>query len=177
VVDLASLLRKYREIVRLRRESDADPGVDPRAAMAALAAEFPGALREADELPMAELLRRVRELEAALDSGAEPAPWMTAIARFHALTRGALSAKRWLAGRKEVDEALVGAFEEGTGALLHPVDARAWAGDLHLLADPPRGRLTEAVFAKLAVEVGRDVREVRLLVFSASRVGGGKGVD
>ncbi len=161
--DLASLIRKYTEILRLRRSNDPDP----RRAMALLAEEFPGALRETDELPIADLEQRLAALRtAALDPGSV-LPWMALVARFHALTRGALVAKRWLAGRKRVDVAVARAFRHGSG--LSPA-ALEWGDQLHRLAAPPRGRVTELVFERMAAELGVTPDAARRAVFpGASR--------
>ncbi len=137
--------------------------------MAALASEFPGALREADELPMAELEQRVHDLHAAQRDATAAADWMTTMARFHALTRGALSAKRWLAGRREVTDGVRRAFLADVGGLSHPKDARGWSDELEQLASPSRGRVTEVVFARLSAELGREVAELRMTVFSRGR--------
>jgi hypothetical protein len=167
--DLAGLRRKYEEIVRLRRLEEAGDGGDPRRAMAALAAEFPGALREADDLPMDELLLRVTARSGALQ-GEAVAPWMRTMARFHALTRGALCAKRWLGGRKTANDDLLAAFDRESGALCYADDARTWRNELLAVAAPPRGRVTELVFARMALELGVSADEVRREVFGVGRV-------
>jgi len=169
VAELRALRRKYVEIVRLREQALRDPTLDPRREMAALALEFPGALREADEIPMDELLRRVDALAATEAGTGAVAPWMHAIARFHALTRGALCAKRWLRGRKAVDATLLPTFDREVHALCYGVDAAAWREALPELANPPRGRVTELVFERLGVELGVGAPEARALVFTYRR--------
>jgi hypothetical protein len=159
------LLRKYREIVGLRR---APPDEDPREAMATLAREFPGALREADDLPMSELERRVDQLEG-IRRGAtfQPTMWMLAISRYHRLTRGALVIKRWLKGRKALD----GVEDELRAALPtlpFPGDTCLWANSLAAVARPPAGRLTRLVVERLGGELGIPASEVRALLFSPS---------
>ncbi len=96
---------------------------------------------------------------------------MHRMARFHALTRGALCAKRWLRGKKSVDAGVMGAFESEVGASCYAAEAREWAGDLARLANPPRGRVTELVFEKLAAEVGGDVDGARRGVFDGRAAG------
>ena len=163
---LADLRLKYEEMLRLRLLDEAGATLDPRCAMAALAGRFPGALREIDELPMEEIRTRIHALRAAETDRARELPWMRAIARFHALTRGALSAKRWLAGRKIAD---VAAFTRDVPGLAHAKDARAWESDLGKIARPPRGRITDLVFARLAIELGLSEDEARHLVFGTAR--------
>src|SRR4051812_43200333 len=72
---------------------------DPRPAMAELARDFPGALREIDELPINVIRERIEALTVAEKDRARVEPWMHAHAIFHRLARGALVAKRWLEGR------------------------------------------------------------------------------
>src|SRR4051812_37187833 len=90
--DLADLRAKYEEMLRLRIAHDEGDTRDPRRAMAALASQFPGALREIDELPMDEIRARVEALRQAEERAAagseEIAPWMRATILFHAFTRG-----------------------------------------------------------------------------------------
>jgi hypothetical protein len=167
--DVGALLRKYEEITRLRRVEAAGLGGDPRREMAALASEFPGALREADDLPMAELEARVDALREAVTGAVPPAPWMQTMARFHALMRGALCAKRWLLGRKDVDAAVTKAFDAEAATLCYGDDAREWSAHLGRLASPPNGRVTELVFQRLADELGGDADQVRRVVFGERR--------
>jgi hypothetical protein len=165
------LRSKYVEMLAMRVEhasgDEDEDAVRPR--MAELAARFPGALREIDDLELDEIRGRVSALNAVLGGEREPEPWMTAVVRFHALTRGALCAKRWLAGRKHVDASVRAAFERAVPQLAFPDDARGWASDLARIASPPRGRVTSVVFSRLARELGTNEREVRRLVFGVPR--------
>jgi hypothetical protein len=161
---LEALRGKYQEMLRMRLDDEAHPGSDTRREMAALAARFPGALRELDEAPLDVIRERIRALSRCVDSGAPVEPWMHASAVFHSLTRGALAAKRWLAGRRVVDDALVAEFLIALAGSPHGEDARAWTSDLALVAAPPGGKLTELVFARVAVEMGVSVDEARELV-------------
>jgi hypothetical protein len=168
---IEELRAKYVEMLVMRAEhasgvEDAD-AVRPR--MAELAARFPGALREIDDLELDEIRARVSALDEVLGGRREPDPWMEAVARFHALARGALCAKRWLAGRKRVDASVQAAFEEAVSRMAFPDDARGWAPDLARIASPPRGRVTDLVFARLARELGKSERDARRLVFGVPR--------
>ncbi len=164
IVRFSELRAKYEEILRLRLLHGTAGEPDPRAAMAKLAGEFPGALREIDELSLDELRARIEALAAA-DAGAAPAPWMRAMARYHALTRGALCAKSWLAGRKHVTGEMREAFAREATGLCWAADARAWADGLDALASPPRGRVTDLVFTRIAAELGVGDDDARALVF------------
>lgn len=88
----ADLRAKYEEMLALRRTDDGS--YDPRERMAALAARFPGALREIDTLPLDEIERRIEALTHAERDPSRASKWMLAQHRFHALTRTALEARR-----------------------------------------------------------------------------------
>ena len=164
---LEGLRYKYTEMLRMRlmrvAQAEARPG------MAELAARFPGALRELDDLELVEIERRVAALDVALRNSARIEKWMEAIALFHSRARGALCAKRWLVGRKAVDGIVAQAFANEVGALPFSDDARAWQGDLESIASPPGGRVTSLVFARVARELGMTEREARVLVFGIPR--------
>jgi hypothetical protein len=168
---LHELRAKYAEMLSMRLEHAAgteDPDA-VRARMAELASRFPGALRELDDLPLDEIRARVHALDSAIDDGREAQPWMAAMVRFHALARGALCAKRWLAGRKRVDASVERAFSRAAATFAFPDDARGWLPHLARIASPPRGRVTDAVFARLAEELGTSDRAARRLVFGPPR--------
>lgn len=76
----AALRDKYQRMLVLRQQA---PGSEGRAAMRALAEEFPGALRELDELPTYEIVRRVDELVGDAPLRDE----LRAVALFHAALR------------------------------------------------------------------------------------------
>jgi hypothetical protein len=163
--DLGALREKYEEMLRLRLEPS---GGDPRRAMAALASRFPGALREIDDLPLETIAERVRELRAS-EAGAPAALWMEAAHAFHTLTRGALCAKKWLAGRKEVGDELFIAFDREVTQLCWGDDARSWRAQLARVASPPRGRVTELVYERMSLLLGVPAEEARALVFGVPR--------
>jgi hypothetical protein len=147
---LVALRAKYLEMKRLREENDAGQAGDPTPAMRALAARFPGALREIDELSMATIDGRIAELDRAIEAG-EAAPWMVALARYHAWLRLALQLRRdvrertlgparaWLAARGQPDEEL------GEDA----VDDET----LRAILRPPAGRLNRVILLRVAAEL------------------------
>jgi hypothetical protein len=150
--------------MRLAHEAGTeDDGVSAR--MAQLARRYPGALREIDELELREIRARIEALEATARGEAEREEWMLAVGLFHALMRGALCAKRWLAGRKVIDAATEQAFAAALRGLAFPDDARAWQGELARLAAPPGGRVSNLVFERLAHQMGTTQTEARRLVF------------
>jgi hypothetical protein len=162
---LQDLHVKYMEMRRLRILAIESPTTDPRQSMADLAARFPGALREIDELPLDAIDRKLKDLARAIDGDAQIAPWMKATARFHELTRGVLAVKRWLAGKKQIDAAIRAELEKVARDLPYAADVAVWIGDLEAIANPPRGRVTDLVFARIASELAIDESAARRLVF------------
>lgn len=167
--EIDELRLKYAEMLRLRLLDQAGTGGDPRQAMAELAKRFPGALREIDELPLEVIRARIAALTAAEEDPSRAEPWMAALAMFHTLTRGALAVKRWLGGRRVVDEETARAFALDVPSLVYADDALAWCKDLALLASPPRGKVTDLVFEKMAGALGVSNEDARMLVFGPSR--------
>ena len=168
---MSELRAKYVEMLAMRvahAESKGRGDDEPRQArarMRRLADRFPGALREIDDLTLPELRRRIAALEAVLGGKSAAEPWMEAVALFHAMTRGILVAKRWLGRRRHVDATLQRRFEQELGALPFPEDSRGWAPHLASVASPPRGRLLDAVFARLGRSLGLPAAAARSLVF------------
>ncbi|HXN33523.1 MAG TPA: hypothetical protein VN894_16755 [Polyangiaceae bacterium] len=170
---LEGLRSKYREILALRLAGDPGDEGDAtmRKRMAELASRFPGALRELDDLELGEIRGRTAALDAVLREGTGIEPWMEASILFHALARGALCAKRWLVGRKRVDAEVERAYAASATGLAFPDEARAWASDLASIASPPQGRVTQAVFSRVAHLLGTTDREAKRLVFGSRRRG------
>jgi hypothetical protein len=168
---LEELRAKYTQMLAMRvaHASGEDDGPATRVRMAELASRFPGALREIDDLEIAEIHHRIEALDGVLRAARQVEPWMDAVAMFHAMARGALSAKRWLGGRKRVTAEVEEAFLQELSSLPFSEDARAWRHDLALIASPPRGRVTDLVFARLADELGTSARAARRLVFGTPR--------
>lgn len=105
--DLRDLLEKYDSLLTLHA---GEPGrtLDRRDALRAVAVRFPGALREWEELPLAELMRRrqrIAELLAVTEAEgsqaasalAEHEPWLRYGLELHACLRALLSQCRSLA--------------------------------------------------------------------------------
>ncbi|MEO7110141.1 MAG: hypothetical protein ABI183_06860 [Polyangiaceae bacterium] len=162
---LLDLHVKYMEMRRLRILAIESPTTDPKEWMAELAARFPGALREIDELPLLEIDAKLAALSCATSDPTHVAPWMEATSRFHELTRGVLVVKRWLAGKKEIAVTDRAEFERIGSDLPHGADAIVWLDHLDAIANPPRGRVTDLVFARLATELAVSAEDVRRLVF------------
>ncbi len=168
---LEGVRTKYAELLLMRLEHDAGVRDEARTRlrMAGLATRFPGALRELDDLELGEIRRRVSALDAVLVGNAMVDPWMRAVVLFHSLARGALCAKRWLAGRKHVDPLILNAYARAVPGLQFPADALDWTDDLARVAKPPRGRLLDLIFARLAGQLRTSEEEARRLVFGIPR--------
>ncbi len=165
---MEGLRSKYLEILAIRLEADPeDDAATMRKRMADLASRFPGALRELDDLELSEIRRRAAALGGVLRDGTGIERWMEASVLFHGLARGALCAKRWLSGRRDVDAEVERAFAVSVTELAFPDDARAWVRDLACIASPPHGRVTDAVFSRVALLLGTTEREARSLVFGS----------
>jgi len=178
---LEQLRSKYGEMLSMRmaHDSGTESAARARERMAALASRFPGALREIDALELGVIRDRIARLDAALRGETAVERWMEAVGLFHALARGALRAKRWLAGRKTVDPATALEYESDVAEALDDprppadgalaADALAWAGELAHIAAPPRGRVMDLVFARIARTLGTTEVEARHLVFGPPR--------
>lgn len=165
--DLRALGTKYERMMALRiarSRSRTDPSYvepDPRPAMAKLAEDFPGALRELDRLPLSVIAARLDALEAAAEDLSRAEPWMLAQVTFHDVARAALFAKRWLAGRKQITEHLRSEF-----ARVSPPNAvNVFGANLEHVANPPRGRVMDVVLAEVAKILGIDEVEAWRLAF------------
>jgi hypothetical protein len=164
------LLIKYERIRTLRiahlRASESDSSFiepDPRAEMASLADEFPGALRELDRLTMEEIDRRVAALRAAEEDPTRVDGWMLAQHEFHRYARGALATKRWLSTQATTPTSeLEAAFRAALPALRE--EAALFATSLDEIAAPLRGRVMDIVYARVAGELGITERELRALL-------------
>jgi len=89
---LEALAGKYRALLALRGRRDEGGAPATRAELRALAARFPGCLRELDTLGRDELGRRAEAVATAAAGGARE-PWMDWIAAYHALMSEALAAR------------------------------------------------------------------------------------
>jgi len=150
---LEALRGKYVEMLRLRDlDAQGDPG-DPRPAMRALAAQFPGALREIDELPRATILERIAAIDRALASG-RVEPWMIALSRYHASLRVALRIRlaiteRTIAAARALGDPAVDALDDAS---------------LAAIVRPPAGRLNRVVLAMVAREIDSTPERIESLL-------------
>ncbi|MBX3231681.1 MAG: hypothetical protein KIT84_23360 [Labilithrix sp.] len=141
---ISALRDKYERMRALREAHARADEPDPRPALQRLAAEFPGALRELDRLPIDEIAHRILALRAAEADPARIEGWMIAEHTFHRYARGVLATKRWLSDHVP-DEA---AFRRALPTL--DPEAALFATDLEAVASPPRGRVMDLVYARAA---------------------------
>ncbi len=151
IASVIALRSKYEEMRSLRQTAPASPRVH-KERLASLASRFPGALREIDALPMSEIDRRIEALSRAERDPSAHADWMHAMTRFHELTRGALFVKRELGARTPPTASW-------------PREAELWRDHVAHIARPPRGRLMDLVYARLATELDTTPRKAKALVF------------
>lgn len=148
---LAALRDKYLEIRRLRAAHDAGQDEPPRAALRALAARFPGALRELDQLPDLLIEERLQALELALRGQAAAPGWASVQLAYHAWMRFALQVKRGAGAGLDAD---------GSRAQLEtrePFDLPPHRISPLLVREalePPGGRLNPWVYRRVAGELG-----------------------
>jgi hypothetical protein len=150
----AALARKYDALVSLRRRRDA--GGDPAGggALRALAAQFPGCLRELDTLGLTELERRAR---LCSDDAAPAEPWMAWIAAYHALMRGAFAVR---------------ASDEPRSHSAAASQAAGFAVDEAFVAAvlaPPEGRVGVVVLRALAARFAVPAATIAATLFPARR--------
>jgi len=163
-MELSRLRKKYEFILELRlRRLQSEPA--PKDELRALSGEFPGALRDLDALPLAEIHDRIDALVAAELDPARMGPWMIAELSFYGAMRGALAAKGWLKKRRDVDDAVRDAFAREAALLTHGEEAKTWLADLAHVARPPRGRIVQLAFARVARDMSLSPEEVGALVF------------
>jgi hypothetical protein len=164
---ILSLLEKYREIKRLREEHVHGEPADPRPRLRALAARFPGALRELDELPMEEIDARLAMLVGASER-AEPVPaWVALQLAYHGWMRAALRIKRIARGRG-ADHAVAVLAELPQRYRPEPHDPPLASFDLAAVSailEPADGRLNPWVYARVAAFAGVEPDAVRRALF------------
>lgn len=166
---LRALRDKYRQIKRMREEDAAGLAHDPRREMAELASRYPGALRELDELTMAQIEQRLAALERCCASAHEPAPdWAALQIGYHGWMRAVLRIKRLARGRGCAEAAAV--LRELAGSYRPAPDEppleRFDAAALCAVLEPPAGRLNPWVFDRVAAEHGVTPDRVRKALFS-----------
>lgn len=166
VEGLRALRDKYREIKRLRDQHAAGESADPRAAMAALAHRFPGALRELDELPMPIIEERLAALDASIADPSAAPEWARLQIAYHGSMRAALRIKR-IAGRAGDDAGVLHAIASAYVPAADEPPLSSFDGEaIAAIARPVGGRLNPWVFQRVASACGVSVETVRRALFS-----------
>lgn len=162
---LSRLLYKYETLAALRRDRASGAPIPEKAVFKKLAGEFPGALHELDRLTMEEIAARAKALREALDGG-PAAPWMGAMATYHALYRAALYTKARLAKRQALSDDLradlARAASRHAGIEVGPAFVSA-------AANPPAGRIGALVVAEVAARTGEAASDVLRAMFPTRR--------
>lgn len=162
---LRSLREKYLALERLR-QADADGGGgDPRAEMAALAARFPGALRELDRLPLDEIDARLDTLGHAIDADARAPDWVRWQVALHGWLRAALRIRRLARGVASPEVALARVHAGYVAGPDEPPLTRVDAAFVAAVLHPPEGRLTRWAYVRVAAEFGTTPAAVEDAVF------------
>jgi len=155
-----ALRRKYERIRRMRLAHEDGTEGDPRPLMRELAADFPGALRDLDELPMETIEARLSAL-----SSSSPPPWAEAMARYHGWMRLALAIKRRFRPGSDPALARRWALDERAPRPDEPDEARLDVEAIAAILRPPGGRLSRWVLRRVADETGRPLEDVERDVF------------
>lgn len=142
-LELEALAAKYREMIALRRDTGSKDG----ARLKALAARFPGVLRELDTRTMASLEERLAEMEAALAGSSVPA-WASTQLAFHAWVRLAL----WMRADGVTGNAQAWAEAYVPRDVGDPPREALSAARLAELVSPPAGRVSLAARNAVAIE-------------------------
>lgn len=166
---LVRLRGKYQRMLEMRRAHDRGAEEDPREQMRELAAEFPGALREIDELPLSVIEQRIQALTEVIEQRQVHAPWMAWMVSYHGHLRAALRIKRMALLRHDLDAALETLHQVYVARDDEPPVASFTRGTLADVLKPATGRLNDWVFARIAADTGVSVDVVRDQLFPARR--------
>lgn len=144
---LKALCGKYEKLCDLRQRQITD--VAPRAELVALAAAFPGALRELDCLPLDELERRLLALRAVDRDNADIEQWMILQIAYHGFMRAVLRLRRLLraAHADSPDSQTLLRYRQRPD---EPAPQRFDAEALATIRKPPGGRLNPWVLEQVA---------------------------
>jgi hypothetical protein len=143
--ELEALAAKYRALLALR----ADTSVKDDARLRALAARFPGVLRELDTRTVISLERRLEELEVALAGGQAPS-WAVLHSRFHGWLRVALRMR--VDGVRDLEGARAWASQYVPRDPGDPAREDLDDAAMMRLMAPPKGRISLAASTLLGLD-------------------------
>lgn len=157
-------------MLEMRRVHDSGVEHEPRDAMRGLAGEFPGALREIDELPVLMIARRIDQLTRVIDQRQPPEPWMLWMVDYHGYLRAALRIKRMGLPLDDLDVALARLQRDYVPASDEPpVEIFLTRPALLAVLKPLDGRLNRWAFERVAERHAVSVDEVDAALFPARR--------
>lgn len=164
---ILGLCDKYRALHALRVNKTE---LAPKAELAALAARFPGALRELDGLPLAVIERRLASLRAVLAGSAQVERWMTLQIAYHGCMRAVLRLRRALLASAERNFAdPLACLERHAYMPAADEPGASWFSQsvLQHVVSPPRGRLNPWVLAQVARDHAVTAQDVSDALFSS----------
>jgi hypothetical protein len=177
-----ALEQKYRLMLMMRLEREAlesrgifkltgESATQRRESLKALAAAFPGALRELDTQSSIALEQRLQALENLPVQGADLPNWARVCWDYHALLKQCLAVKAWLGKNKAKSIELVSiedawrAQEANLYCMADWPESYRGAKLLELITHPPGGRLSQLVWEVLEERFEMPTVKLRLLVF------------
>ena len=179
---LGGLLQKYDLLLGLHR-MPAERSPARRAAMVAIAEQFPGALREWQALPIAELSRRRAHVQALMDGaggdtlgGSEP--WVGYSIDLHAWLRLILALRRWVGSGRGTGDDLpqhAAGTQHGVAQICAELGQPDWAGRvtpalIGQVRRPPGRQLATIAFEQVAAAHGVTVAVLKAALFPAGDV-------
>lgn len=162
---VVALRGKYQRMLEMRRLNDSGVEHDARGLMRELAAEFPGALREIDVLPLATIEERLRALDDVILRGGDVALWMRCVADYHAMLRAALRIKRLALPRHDLVAALAGLAGAYVPRAGEPRIEEFDTVMLGAVLNPTAGRLNPWLYRLLEQRHGIPTGELDRLLF------------
>ena len=157
---ISELRDKYVELeaLRVERREATHEGrrAVPVARLRELSARYPGALRELERLPLADLVARREELERAAHGLAPEPEWSRAQRLYHAWLAEALRARRATRSREA---------DRPPGEVVDADAERRLGACARELQRPPGGRLGAVIVTRVAEALGLETRACRSLLF------------
>lgn len=162
---LTALLQKYETLAALRRDRAEGKPLPPASRFKALAASFPGALRELDTLPLEVIEERVVSIRRAVE-GAPMDPWIPWMLGYHALGRAAIRIRIGAAGQRDIaDDRANELAEDASSHAGIPVDVAF----VRSVLSPPGGRIFAVVLSRLGDVFGERVEVLRRALLTRPR--------
>jgi hypothetical protein len=133
--------------------------------MRALAARFPGALRELDRLTMTQIDERVRLLEESIEQSRTPPAWAPYACAYHGWMRGILKLRSLIGDERDVATALAILRAHYVAADDEPELSQFDSRSIQEILNPVEGRTNSWVFRRIAEEFGENATQVERAIF------------